>query len=41
MHCTQLGRTGALVSPPCLGTKDIGPQTSEEDEHASLDRAPA
>ncbi len=34
-----LGRTGLRVSPLCLGTMNFGPQTSEEDSFAIMDRA--
>jgi aryl-alcohol dehydrogenase-like predicted oxidoreductase len=36
---THLGRTGLLVSRLCLGTMNFGPETSEEDSHAIMDRA--
>jgi aryl-alcohol dehydrogenase-like predicted oxidoreductase len=36
---TNLGRTGLLVSRLCLGTMNFGPETSEEDSHAIMDRA--
>jgi aryl-alcohol dehydrogenase-like predicted oxidoreductase len=36
---TQLGRSGLAVSPLCLGTMNFGPETSEEDSHAIMDRA--
>ncbi|GII58472.1 oxidoreductase [Planotetraspora thailandica] len=39
MEYQQLGRTGLLVSKLCLGTMNFGPQTSEEDSHAIMDRA--
>ena len=39
MEYTHLGRTGLLVSPLCLGTMNFGPQTSEEDSFAIMDRA--
>ena len=39
MRYVHLGRTGARVSPLCLGTMNFGPQTSEEDSHAIMDRA--
>src|SRR5881396_3809521 len=39
MEYTHLGRTGLLVSPLCLGTMNFGPQTSEQDSHAIMDRA--
>jgi aryl-alcohol dehydrogenase-like predicted oxidoreductase len=39
MEYVHLGRTGLRVSPLCLGTMNFGPQTSEEDSHAIMDRA--
>jgi aryl-alcohol dehydrogenase-like predicted oxidoreductase len=39
MEYTHLGRTGLLVSRVCLGTMNFGPETSEEDSHAIMDRA--
>jgi aryl-alcohol dehydrogenase-like predicted oxidoreductase len=36
---THLGRTGLLVSRLCLGTMNFGPETSEEDAGAIMDRA--
>ncbi|MGH2734037.1 MAG: aldo/keto reductase [Actinomycetota bacterium] len=39
MEYTQLGRTGLKVSRLVLGTMNFGPQTSEEDSHAIMDRA--
>jgi aryl-alcohol dehydrogenase-like predicted oxidoreductase len=39
MQTTHLGRTGLLVSRLCLGTMNFGPQTSEEDSFAIMDRA--
>jgi aryl-alcohol dehydrogenase-like predicted oxidoreductase len=36
---THLGRTGLLVSRLCLGTMNFGPETSEEDSNAIMDRA--
>jgi aryl-alcohol dehydrogenase-like predicted oxidoreductase len=36
---THLGRTGLLVSRLCLGTMNFGPETSEEDAFAIMDRA--
>ena len=39
MQYTQLGRTGLKVSRLCLGTMNFGPQTSEEDSFAVMDRA--
>jgi aryl-alcohol dehydrogenase-like predicted oxidoreductase len=35
----HLGRTGLKVSPLCLGTMNFGPQTSEPDSYAIMDRA--
>ncbi|GAA4569972.1 aldo/keto reductase [Planotetraspora kaengkrachanensis] len=35
----QLGRTGLQVSRLCLGTMNFGPQTTEDDSHAIMDRA--
>ncbi len=35
----QLGRTGCKVSPLCLGTMNFGPQTTEPDAFAIMDRA--
>lgn len=34
-----LGRSGCKVSPLCLGTMNFGPQTTEPDAHAIMDRA--
>jgi aryl-alcohol dehydrogenase-like predicted oxidoreductase len=34
-----LGRTGLKVSPLCLGTMNFGPQTSESDSFAIMDKA--
>lgn len=34
-----LGRTGCKVSPLCLGTMNFGPQTTEEDSFAIMDKA--
>lgn len=34
-----LGRTGCKVSPLCLGTMNFGPQTSEQDSFAIMDKA--
>lgn len=34
-----MGRTGLSVSRLCLGTMNFGPQTSEPDSHAIMDRA--
>ncbi len=39
MQYVHLGRTGLKVSRLCLGTMNFGPQTSEEDSHALMDRA--
>jgi aryl-alcohol dehydrogenase-like predicted oxidoreductase len=39
MDYTHLGRTGLQVSPLCLGTMNFGPETSEEDSFAIMDRA--
>src|SRR5579862_961897 len=39
MNYTTLGRTGLKVSKICLGTMNFGPQTSEADSHAIMDRA--
>jgi NDP-hexose 2,3-enoyl reductase len=39
MEYTNLGRTGLLVSRLCLGTMNFGPQTSEPDSYAIMDRA--
>jgi aryl-alcohol dehydrogenase-like predicted oxidoreductase len=39
MEYTHLGRLGLLVSRFCLGTMNFGPETSEEDSHAIMDRA--
>ena len=39
MDYTQLGRSGLLVSRLCLGTMNFGPETSETDSHAIMDRA--
>jgi aryl-alcohol dehydrogenase-like predicted oxidoreductase len=39
MRYVHLGRSGLRVSPLCLGTMNFGPQTSEEDSHAIMDRA--
>jgi aryl-alcohol dehydrogenase-like predicted oxidoreductase len=36
---THLGRTGLLVSRLCLGTMNFGPETSEADSFAIMDRA--
>ena len=39
MQTTHLGRTGLQVSRLCLGTMNFGPQTSEPDSFATMDRA--
>ena len=39
MEYRKLGRTGLKVSPLCLGTMNFGPQTSEADSFAIMDRA--
>jgi aryl-alcohol dehydrogenase-like predicted oxidoreductase len=39
MEYTHLGRSGLSVSRLCLGTMNFGPQASEEDSHAIMDRA--
>jgi aryl-alcohol dehydrogenase-like predicted oxidoreductase len=39
MEYTHLGRLGLQVSRFCLGTMNFGPQASEEDSHAIMDRA--
>ncbi len=39
MQYTHLGRTGLLVSRLCLGTMNFGPQTTEQDSDAIMDRA--
>ncbi len=39
MQYTNLGRTGLKVSRLCLGTMNFGPQTSEEDAFAVMDKA--
>ena len=39
MDYRNLGRTGLKVSPLCLGTMNFGPQTSEPDSFAIMDRA--
>jgi len=39
MKFTHLGRTGLKVSRLCLGTMNFGPQTSEADSFAVMDRA--
>jgi len=39
MHHVNLGRTGLKVSRLCLGTMNFGPQTTEPDSFAIMDRA--
>jgi NDP-hexose 2,3-enoyl reductase len=39
MEYTNLGRTGLQVSRLCLGTMNFGPQTTEPDSFAIMDRA--
>jgi aryl-alcohol dehydrogenase-like predicted oxidoreductase len=39
MEYTHLGRSGLSVSRLCLGTMNFGPETSEPDAHAIMDRA--
>lgn len=39
MEYTHLGRTGLLVSRLCLGTMNFGPQTTETDSFAIMDKA--
>jgi len=39
MEYKHLGRSGLQVSRLCLGTMNFGPQTSEKDSHAIMDRA--
>src|ERR687886_2806412 len=39
MEYRKLGRTGLKVSPLCLGTMNFGPQTSEADSFAIMDKA--
>ena len=39
MEYTRLGRTGLQVSRLCLGTMNFGPQTTEQDAYAIMDRA--
>jgi NDP-hexose 2,3-enoyl reductase len=39
MEYTNLGRTGLSVSRLCLGTMNFGPQTTEQDSFAIMDRA--
>ncbi|WP_219468892.1 aldo/keto reductase [Nonomuraea rhizosphaerae] len=39
MDYVNLGRSGLRVSPLCLGTMNFGPQTTEEDSFAIMDKA--
>jgi aryl-alcohol dehydrogenase-like predicted oxidoreductase len=39
MQYTYLGRTGLKVSRLCLGTMNFGPQTTEPDSYAIMDKA--
>lgn len=39
MDYTALGRTGLKVSRLCLGTMNFGPQATEPDSHAMMDKA--
>ena len=39
MKFSQLGRSGLSVSRLCLGTMNFGPQTTEEDSFAIMDKA--
>lgn len=39
MDYVNLGRSGLKVSPLCLGTMNFGPQTTEENSFAIMDRA--
>lgn len=39
MDYTHLGRTGLSVSRAILGTMNFGPETSEDDSHAIMDKA--
>src|ERR1041384_7688747 len=39
MDYVRLGRTGLKVSRLCLGTMNFGPETSEKDSFAIMDRA--
>lgn len=39
MQYKKLGRTGLQVSPLCLGTMNFGPETTEADSFAIMDRA--
>ena len=38
MQYVNLGRTALKVSRLCLGTMNFGPQTTEEDSYAIIDR---
>ena len=39
MQYRHLGRSGVKVSPLCLGTMNFGPQTTESDSFAIMDKA--
>src|SRR5260221_10700178 len=39
MQYAQLGRSGLKVSRLCLGTMNFGPETTEKDSFAIMDRA--
>jgi aryl-alcohol dehydrogenase-like predicted oxidoreductase len=39
MEYVKLGRTGLRVSPLCLGTMNFGPETTETDSFAIMDKA--
>ena len=39
MHYTRLGRTALSVSRLCLGTMNFGPETTEKDSFAIMDKA--
>src|SRR5690349_4014787 len=39
MNYVNLGRTGAKVSPLCLGTMNFGPRTTEPDSHEIMSKA--
>jgi aryl-alcohol dehydrogenase-like predicted oxidoreductase len=39
MQYRQLGRSGVKVSPLCLGTMNFGPQTTEPDSFAIMDKS--
>lgn len=41
MQYERLGRTGLKVSRLCLGTMNFGPETSEKESHAVMDKAMA